>query len=271
MKASIGQIFELVDGIAPFQLAESWDNCGLQVGSLEDPVKRVLVALDVSEAAMAEAVAQKADLLLTHHPLYITPPKQIDFNTMIGGVIAEAARHKISVISAHTNLDKAKDGLNDHFAGYLDLENLRPFVPEKALDSNGTDTGIGRLGTPKDKITVQEMAEQLKAKLNLPQIRVIGDLEKEVSLAAVCTGSGGSLIQPFLETPAQVYVTGDIKYHEAREIEIHDRALIDVGHFASEIIAVEFLTRKLEQAVTESGFDVSVIGFKKEMDPFVLV
>ena len=271
MAATAKQIIELIDGIAPFRLAERWDNCGLQAGSYQAEVGKVMVALDVTAEAMAAAAAQDVDLLLTHHPLFIEPPKQIDFDAMPGQVISMAARHGIQIVSAHTNLDKAEDGLNDYFSEYLKLTDLTPLVPEPDGEDGQSRVGIGRLGNLAGDPTVKQVAEQLKEALGIPNIRAIGNLDKKVSTAAVCTGSGGSLLNAFFATPAQIYITGDIKYHEAREIEIHDRALIDVGHFASEIIAVDFLTTRLKAAADQAGYDLDVIGFKNEMDPFVLV
>ncbi len=269
MSVTVKQVVDLVDQIAPFRLAEAWDNCGLQAGSYQGRVKKVMVALDVSLEAMAEAVSRSVDLLLTHHPLAMEMPKQLDFDAMPGQIIAHAARHGIAVVSAHTNLDKAEDGLNDYFSEYLHLSDPAPLVPDPVAEQT-VATGIGRVGSV-EKTTVKAVAQSLKTALGLPKIRVIGNLDLPVSRIAVCTGSGGSLLSSFFDSGADLYVTGDIKYHEAREIEIHDRALIDAGHFGSEIIVVDFLTQRLNAIADDSGLEIEVIGFKKELDPFVLV
>ena len=263
MTPTTNDILALFKGFAPFDLAEKWDNCGLQVGHPGMPVTKMMVALDISMEAVNYAVSQGAQLLLTHHPLFISAPQHIDFSRMPGSAIAVAAQHGISLIAAHTNVDKAEDGLNDCFADYVGLNQTSPFIPEP--DGN---VGIGRVGALADAICVKDMAKRLKERLQADHVRVVGDLDQRVTKIAICTGSGGSLVHDFLESDAELYITGDIKYHEARDIEAHQKSLIDVGHFASEIIVVDFLARKIRENAMEAGYDLEVLGFKNEMDPF---
>lgn len=263
MGACVTDIIEVVNTIAPFELAEDWDNSGLQAGDYQWPVKRILVALDVTMDALIEAKEWGADLLLTHHPLVITPEKSIDFGKMPGSAIELAARGKIAILSAHTNLDKANNGLNDYFAQVLGIECDLPFYPD-----NQSDTGLGRMGKLESFMALKDLADQIKTRLNIPSLRVAGDLDLPVKNIALCTGSGGSLTNHFLNSSAQVYITGDLKYHEARDIEAHGKAVIDVGHFASEHIVVDLLQNRLEQELPAAGFNVKIQGFKKEKDPF---
>ena len=263
MIPTTNDILALFQGFAPFDLAEKWDNCGLQVGNPGAAVNKVMVALDISMAAVNEAVSQGAQVLLTHHPLFISAPRQIDFSKMPGSAIAVAAQNGVSLVAAHTNVDKAEDGLNDCFAEYVGLTNTTPFIEDAHANA-----GIGRLGVLKDAVSVKEMANALKKCLQVDHVRVVGDLDQRVKKIAICTGSGGSLVREFLDSGADLYITGDIKYHEARDIEAQQKTLIDVGHFASEIIVVDFLARKIRENAMEAGYDLEVIGFKNEMDPF---
>ncbi len=109
-------ILDILNTIAPFDIAEDWDNSGLQAGNLNWEVKKIMIGLDVTMPLLTAAKEWDSDLVLTHHPLMIQPEKSIDFDTMPGKAIEIAARRKISIISAHTNLDKADDGLNDYFS-----------------------------------------------------------------------------------------------------------------------------------------------------------
>ncbi len=266
----VKDIIEAVDTIAPFDLAESWDNSGLQVGDLSWPVSRILVALDITPAAMAAARENQCDMVISHHPLMISPEKSIDFSRLPGSVIYTAAKDKIAVISAHTNLDKARDGLNDYFALMIGIRCHSPLY----LDGNtGEDihSGIGRMGKTEGPVTVGELAQDIKHRLKIPNVRVAGNLDLKVETVALCTGSGGSLTGPFLKSGANVYITGDLKYHEARDIEAGGKAAVDVGHFASEHIVVGLLKNRLDRELKSLGFEIEIREYNREEDPFKIV
>jgi len=274
---NVKDILGLLNTIAPFDIADDWDNSGLQAGNLNWEVKKIMIGLDVSMPLMNAAKEWNSDMVLTHHPLMIQPQKSIDFSVMPGSAIEFSAAHKINIVSAHTNLDKANDGLNDYFASRIGLAQTRPLLSEKfePEKSNSEDTdeqiGIGRIGTLKSSIPLQQLVHVIKEKLKLSHVRVTGDMTLPVETIAICTGSGGSLIEPFLSSGADLYVTGDIKYHEARQVEEHSKGLIDVGHFGSEHMAVDLLADKLSRAVQAAGLDIQIKKFLKEKDPFTIV
>ncbi|MCP4113930.1 MAG: Nif3-like dinuclear metal center hexameric protein [Desulfobacteraceae bacterium] len=270
MKPTTKDLLKLVDAIAPFDLAEEWDNSGLQVGNKDWPAGRVLVALDVTVEVMADAVEWGADLVLTHHPLMIRPQRSFDFGSMPGSAVAVAAANRISIVSAHTNLDKALDGLNEHFAQKIGLVGVSQFQPSiPGIVENTPD--LGRMGALDQPMPLFEFADRIKSSLGIPGLRVVGSQDRMVKKAAVCTGSGASLVQAFLGSGADVFITGDMKYHEAREIEQAGLALIDVGHFASEHIVVELLVQRLVSSAETAGFEIDVRGFDGETDPFIMV
>ncbi len=272
MPLTVKKLINIINTFAPFELAENWDNSGLQAGNPDWTIKKIMVSLDVTMEVMEEAKAWGADLVLTHHPLMISPEKSIDFGKMPGSAIALAAREKISILSAHTNLDKAIDGLNDYFAKIIGINCNEPLHrdehPGRSIDGI---QGIGRIGQLNSVLSFSELILQVKERLGLEQLRITGDLNLQVKKIALCTGSGGSLVELFLGSSAEVYITGDVKYHEARQIEMGHKGLIDVGHFASEIIVVDLLERRLQQALPSVGYDIKVKGFKKEKDPFKTV
>ncbi len=258
-------ILELINTIAPFDIADDWDNSGLQVGNLNWEVQKVMIGLDVSMALMVAAKESNCDLVLTHHPLTLNPEKFIDFNKMPGRAIEIAAKQRINIISAHTNLDKINDGLNDYFAARIGLTKTKVLIPEGEL------IGHGRIGTLKSQIKLEQLVHKVKEQLDLKLVRVTGDMSLPVKTIAVCTGSGGSLMDLFVKSDADVYITGDIKYHEARLVEENCRALIDVGHFASEHMAVDLLADKLSREIERTGLNIQIKIFKDEKDPFTIV
>lgn len=270
MRPTIKEILELINAFAPFSLAEDWDNSGLQVGKTDWPGARVLVALDATVPVMAEAKAWGADLVLTHHPLIFRPQRSIDFGSMPGLLIAIAAAQQISIVSIHTNLDKAQGGLNDYFAqkiGLVSVSGFQPLVLEKGIDS----PGIGRIGKLEKPLYLVALAQKIKSGLGISGLRFAGDSNLMVETAAVCTGSGASLVEEFILSGADVFITGDMKYHEARQIEQAGLGVIDVGHFASEHMVVELLVQRLVASAKIAGFEVEVRGFDGERDPFIMV
>ena len=267
MTPSIGDLLDFIDQMAPFALAETWDNSGLQIGSRQWPGSKILVALDVTPAVMAEAVSWGADLVLTHHPLIMNPLASIDFSSIPGSMISLCACHRISVISVHTNLDKVSPGLNDYFvkkAGLVPVGSLEPLIPEHHVPFAGT----GRLFTLKEPCTLRHLSDHVRSSLNISSVRGVGDMDMMVERVAVCTGSGGSLVKVFLGSGADVFITGDVKYHEARDVEQAGVGLIDVGHFASERMVVDLFYERLTKWAQTSKFEINVRVFDGESDPF---
>ena len=271
MTATIGDFLERLDAVIPFVLAENWDNCGLQAGRPEAPVTKVLVALDVTMGVMADALAWGADLVLTHHPLMIAPLKQFDFSVMPGSAIALSAIHNIAIISLHTNLDKARGGLNDYFCRLLGLTQVTCLQP--CLDHPGAEgclEGIGRVGRLSNPMTLETLGEQVKKTFKAGHVRRVGSPDMMVDTVAVCTGSGESLLKDVFDSDAQAYITGDLKYHGARDIESSGMGAIDVGHFASEHIVIDLLVETVKTISMQGELNLDVKGYVGESEPFVI-
>ena len=271
MTTTIYDFLGHLDAIVPFALAEGWDNCGLQAGDPNGSVTRVLVALDVTMDVMDAALKWGADLVLTHHPLMIKPLAQLNFSTMPGSAIAMAAMHHISIISLHTNLDKVQGGLNDRFAGMLGLDELSCLQSSCEKDIPGDCLeGLGRVGKLPQPMALEALGKQAKSVFKASHVRMVGDPNMRVDTVAVCTGSGESLLEAFFCSGAQAYVTGDMKYHGARDIEMSGVGGIDVGHFASEHIAIDLLVEKVNALSNQSKLGLEVKGYIGESDPFII-
>lgn len=369
--ARIQDLLGLVNGLYPPALAESWDNVGLQVGDPAMPVSTVLIALDPSAAALNAAVESEAQALLCHHPLLLQPLKRLTSADETGRLVLQAVQQGVAVLAAHTNLDSARNGLNDWLARLLNLQDAVPLAPPDGQllklvvfvpagyeervagalyqagaghignydccsfrsDGTGTfrpgagsrpfigapgqrervreirletilprdcvaravermskahpyeevaydliplanrraDVGLGRIGHLPEPIALESFAAQVKLALGIPVLRLVGDPQSRVAKVAVCGGSGASLLAEAQRQGADVLVTGDVKYHEARGAQARGLALLDAGHFATERIMVRELAAALRKAAEQRGLAMGFVEFQGEEDPFQVV
>jgi dinuclear metal center YbgI/SA1388 family protein len=275
MRATVADIIELMGGIAPTRLAEAWDNVGLQVGQTDWPVKTIWIALDPSPDVVLAACQKDIDLLITHHPLIFNPLRSVDFGSAPGNSIRMAAQKQLAIFAAHTNLDSAAGGLNDALALKIGLSNLNildniedsgDITPVQPPDENW---GLGRIGDLAKSQDLRSFALDIKKKLGLTSVKVAGDFSLTIARAAVCTGSGSSLMKAFLAADAQAFISGDLRYHDAKDAQTAGKGLIDIGHFASEHLTVDVVSRKLTRLLKEKNLDVTVKACRLEKDPFV--
>ncbi|RTZ99223.1 MAG: Nif3-like dinuclear metal center hexameric protein [Deltaproteobacteria bacterium] len=279
MSLNVGDVIQILEAMAPSRLAEDWDNAGLQTGQMDWPVRSIWVALDPTPDVMEAACQANADLLVTHHPLFFKPLKNIDFSMPEGKVVRLAVVNQTAVFSAHTNLDSAADGLNDLLARKIGLKRLSTLVRQPVQLKSGAapgqeadrPEGMGRIGYLDTEVPLVELAGKIKKALNLDLIQVAGRSDLLVRKMAVCTGSGSSLLPEFLASDAEVYLSGDLTYHNGRTVEAVDRGLIDIGHFASEHIIVADLAHRLKAHIVSAGETVAVTACAFEIDPFTQV
>ena len=278
MAYPLSDIIHILDNLAPPFLAEEWDNCGLQLGDPAWPVAKMWVALDPTMQVVKAACVQKVNLLITHHPLIFKPIKSIEFHKPLGAVIKMATQHDLAIFAAHTNLDSAAGGLNDMLARRIGLQNLKPLVPGEdskrlhddiyPLISGKPRPGIGRIGSLGTVMDLRTFAQAIKKKMGLSTIKFAGDPHLKIKKAAVCTGSGSSLLANFFASGAQVYISGDMRYHDARDVEAANLGVIDIGHFSSECFIAEDFAARLRSIFLESGVEVTVEACDLEKDPF---
>ncbi|MEA3429385.1 MAG: Nif3-like dinuclear metal center hexameric protein, partial [Thermodesulfobacteriota bacterium] len=190
----------------------------------------------------------------------------------VGAIIDMASKHKMAIFAAHTNLDKVTDGLNDILARIIGLNNLKA-LGESTSESMlaGRQQGLGRIGDLVRETKLSSFALEIKKKIGLNYIKVAGEPDLLIKKAALCTGSGSSLINNFFASGAQVYISGDFRYHDARAAEAANLGIIDISHFASEHLVVEIFARRLREIISKTGIDVKVEACKSEIDPFVLL
>lgn len=256
-------VMQVMERIAPRRLAEDWDNPGLLVGSPGDEVKKILVALDVREETVERAIEDGCDLIVAHHPLIFRGLKAVRTDDVTGRKIARLIKADIAVFAAHTNLDSAAGGVNDVLAERLGLTALAPLA-EGAADG---EPGLGRIGLLDAPISLDGFAALVKERLGLSALRVVCAGEHPIRRVALCGGSGAEFIGRAAAKGADVYVTGDVKYHDGERalgLGVH---VLDAGHFATEQPIIARLAERLSE---ELGTGVEIIAETKSSDFFRL-
>jgi len=278
MTPSVADIIRIIEAVAPPDRAEPWDNCGLQVGNPDAAVGKAAVALDADETTINSAAAGGADLLVTHHPLIFPDIASIDTRRAVGRAISAALKADIAVYSAHTSLDHAPAGTSLAAARRLSLIEPVPLpspnssAPLRAPRSDRREPGDGILclgGLPTEMKLV-DLAHLVKGSLGAPLVRMVGDPSRVVSRVAVCAGSGGDFIGTAHGLDAEVLITGEVRYHAAREAADLGISVIEAGHFWSELPVLSEIARIITQESRAKGWPVDVI-IMQEQDPFSYV
>ncbi|MDR2903393.1 MAG: Nif3-like dinuclear metal center hexameric protein [Clostridiales bacterium] len=250
-------IIDMMEKLAPPSLAESWDNSGLLIGRRAAGVKKILVALDATAEVVREAVEIGADMIVTHHPVIFKPMAQINGDTPLGEKLLTLIEQKIAVYAAHTNLDIAQGGTNDTFAESIGLTAVEPLLQTE----NAVFAAIGRMGRLKTPMSLSAFAAEIKRKIGLPTIRFVGDGDRRIETAGLSTGSASNA-KNFIEAQKRgcdVFITGDIRFHEAQDALALGLPLIDATHYASENLVADKISaylRKELDALKKSGITV---------------
>ena len=257
---SVGDVVNGLESFAPTALAEDWDNVGLLVGDLGWSTERVMTCLTVTPTTVTEAIENRADLIVSHHPLPFQPLKSITTATTPGHMLLDLIGAKIALYSAHTAFDSAEAGINQHLAIGLGLQAIEPLMQN--LDSQESDVGSGRLGVA-DGGSLLEVAERVKAFLEIDSVRIVGPPEQEVERVAIACGSGGAFLETALERGCNCLVTGEINFHGCLEAEARGIGLVLPGHFSSERFAME----SLADFLSEQHPQLEVWASRTERDP----
>lgn len=363
----LNNLVKKIENKYPLNLAYNWDNVGLIVGDFDNDIKRILVTLEANESIIEEAIENKIDLIVTHHPFIFKKINKINTKDLKGRLIHKLIKNDIALYSMHTNFDIAIDGLNDYFmeimgfkntkildvthsdtlykiavyvpvsheiivrealgeagAGYIgnyshctfntqgigtfkpendanpfigtvgEIESVKEvkietIVPSKLLqktidnmikshpyeevaydvyklENKGESVGLGRYVSLNDKISLQDLCEEIKLKLNMDHIRVVGELDTKIKKVAVVTGAGSDMVSLAKSKNCDVIITGDVKYHEAQDALDMGMCIIDCGHFDTEDIFKDVMKRFLDKLE-----DVEVIKSEVNLNPFKII
>ena len=263
MIPTLGDFLRLIERIAPMKLAEPWDNPGLQIGDSGQKIKKIFSSLDPTLDALMNASETNAQVLFTHHPLIFKSISHIEINAYPGQILARAARKNISVVTAHTNLDVAKGGINDILANLMGLQNVEVLQPH----DKEPGVGLGRVGDLPEPTDLFSLAKTVINKLGADHIRLMGQKKESVRRIAVVGGSGGSLTSSAAGNGADVLITGDVGHHAALEAKSLGIALIDGGHFHTEKTAFNIFCKHLEDFFRKGGWEVGIETDCAQMDP----
>lgn len=238
--------YNFIDSIAPFETQESWDNSGFLVGDGEREASKVMVALDVTEPVLNEALKKGANLIISHHPVIFGAlkefhPKNIAFL---------AAEKGIAIISAHTCLDIADGGVNDCLAAALGLKNI-----VKVDDGEG----LMRMGELDEALSCEEFVKYVAEKINVGGIKYTS-ADKMIKKVAVCGGSGGDLYPAAISAGADAFVTSNIKHNIFIDIRRDNFCVLDAGHFCTENTVIKPLAEKLAAKFPDTEIIISDVS-----------
>lgn len=251
--ATVKDILRFLDEKAPFDSQMSFDNSGFLVGRADQQVRHILVALDITEKVVEEAVRVGADLIVSHHPVIWEGAKSVTDETILGRKLLALIRHDIAAICAHTNLDAAEGGVNDALATALGLQDTH-LLKSYGAYQDGTPYGIERVGVlPEGAVPLETFAAHVKEKLGANGVRFM-DAGRPVHRVAVGGGSCSGSMKEVFAAGCDTFVTADVKYDGFLDAKAMGLNLIDAGHFPTENVVCPVLVSWLKQGF----FDINV-------------
>lgn len=251
MSVTVGEVSRAINEFAPYELAEEWDNTGILAGCEDQEVTGVLCALDLNFKVLEEAREKGCNLIVTHHPILFRGRKNLREDDVEGRMLCELVRGNIALIAAHTNFDNAVPGVNDALAAKLGLRNVQPF-------ENGM-----RVGESADGL-LRELRTRAEEKLGGP-VRCYGEGDRPVYRVAVLGGAGGDFAPQALAAGADVYVTGEIAHHKAWDAYQSGLCILEAGHAATELPAIEMLAEGLQKAANGVQWNVRIYVSEVEL------
>lgn len=239
---TVRDIANAIEEFAPLRLQEDYDNAGLQVGDPMASVNAVMLCLDVTMEVLAEARKRQCDMIVSHHPLIFRGLKSLTGADETQRIVIEAMRSGVAIYSAHTNLDSAWNGVSHEMAHMLGMTGLQVLIP------NGEDarTGLGVIGDVNPTPTL-EFLRKVKDKFGVKALRYSSQSKAiVVKRVALCGGAGASFIRDAMAAGADIYVTGDVKYHDFASYG-NDMVIADIGHYESELCSMKIFSRIIRQ------------------------
>lgn len=247
---TVKDIYDIIDGIAPFASQEAWDNSGLLMGEGSRQVNGIYFTLDLTFQAAKAAISRGANLIVTHHPIMFSGRKNLTETDWEGKMLCLLVRNNVSVISAHTNLDKAEGGVSERLAQAIGLIGITHVEDD--------EDGYLRIGKV-SPISLEQFVKHVGTVLEAP-IRAYGDMEKTISTVAVAGGSAGEYAFAAKSAGADAYVTGEMRYHDCVNLAQEGMATLQAGHDASEKIVLEPLMDHVSSELAKRGIRIDLIS-----------
>ena len=249
----IKEVLSALERFAPLPLQESWDNAGLQVGLTETEVSGALLCLDVTEKIVDEAIQKGCNLIVSHHPLLFRGLKTISDLTDVQRTVMKAICNRICVISMHTNMDNAEDGVNFRIARKLSLKDVQFLVP-KIVD--GVASGSGIMGSFEAPMASDDFVLKVKKTFGVECAMCNELLRRPVLKVAVCGGAGDFLLDEALKAGADAFITGEMHYHQYFGYEQRIQICV-IGHYQSEQYTSEIFQDIIRQACPEVRTEIA--------------
>lgn len=248
MKCS--EIIEGLEQLAPRSYACDWDNPGLLAGRSSKEVHRMMIALDATDEVIEQAVKEKVDMLLTHHPLIFGSLKMINDMSFVARRVVKLLRHDIAYYAMHTNFDSAPGGMADLAAARLAMTDTQ-ILDLTGVSTEGVPYGIGKTGYLSQAMSLEELGNYVKQAFGLPFVMVYGLEERKelIKKAAVCPGSGRHMVEAAVKCGAGVLITGDIGHHDGIDAVDSGIAVIDAGHYGLEHIFIDFMDTYIREQI----------------------
>lgn len=254
---TVDHVLAFLDRLAPPHLAEEWDNVGLLVGDRGKPIRRLMTCLTITPASAAEAIAGKAQLIVSHHPLPFHALKRLTTETTAGRLLLDLIAAGVAIYSAHTAFDSASEGINQRLARGLGLRGVAPLTPHPA------GLGSGRWGWLEEPVALQSLVQRVKQFLSVSGLHYVGSPEHTIRSVAVACGAAGEMLDQAVRTGCDCLVLGETRFHTCLEAEAAGIDLILPGHFASERFALDSLAEVLAREFPAIG----VWASREERDP----
>lgn len=263
MSINFNDLITEIEEIAPRDLEEDWDNSGMQINMGNKEVNKILVTLEITKKVIEEAKEKNIDFIITHHPLLFHKLDVIDDNNITGNYIIDLIKLGISVYSAHTTFDDAFGGNNEYLADLIGLSRVRRFkVKRPSIKENV----IGRMGNFRDPCTLEQVCKLLEDVLGVTgEIKAVGDPNKVIKTVGLCTGAGGDTIEAAIINGCDLFITGDVRHHEAQMAREKGICLIDAGHYGTEKIFAENFASKLRKNVNSK---IQILESEINVNPF---
>ncbi|KAF2895683.1 hypothetical protein ILUMI_10463 [Ignelater luminosus] len=264
---NLREVLQHLEGFAPLNFAESWDNVGLLVDPMENvPVKNILLTNDLTEDVLEEAISASAGLIISYHPNIFHGLKSVTAKTWKERIIVKCIKHNIAVFSPHTSWDAVQGGVNDWLSEAFEVNSKTPIIENPTNPS----VGAGRLCILKKPITVEKAVESVKSHIGIPHLRLAlgkNKIESDtISSIALCAGSGSSVLRG---VKADLYLTGEMLHHDVLEATQNGIHVILCNHSDSERGFLKVFQTKLQNELLEEK--VGVIIAINDRDPLKTV
>lgn len=252
------ELIKIIETLCPTYIQEPWDNSGFQVCFPDEYVNKVLVSMEITDSVIEEAIYHDVDVIVTHHPLIFGALKKVDGKDITGNYIIKLIKNNISVYSTHTPFDKCEGGNNDYLAKLIQLCDTEKMISD--------EEGFCRAGFVDGECTVAEYIEQISKWLRIDKafMSFTGSLDAKVNKVGLCTGAGADFIENAKNEGCDLFITGDLKYHQAQNAKELGINVLDIGHYGSEKIFTENMA-----SILRRNTDLEIIESKSDLNPFI--